>query len=82
MFLLLNQSLSLDTYLGFVYSVDIFQGSIIPVQSAVLIAMLFPQIITHLAKSKCKLAIYTKVDWTRAPPLLTKGTLPVDASAL
>ena len=25
-------------------------------------------VITHLAKSKCKLAIYTKVDWSKAPP--------------
>ncbi|KAK4123342.1 hypothetical protein N657DRAFT_672328 [Parathielavia appendiculata] len=24
--------------------------------------------ITHLAKSKCKLAIYTKADWSKAPP--------------
>lgn len=24
-------------------------------------------VITHLAKSKCKLAIYTKVDWSKAP---------------
>lgn len=29
-------------------------------------------VITHLQKSKCKLAIYTKVDWIRPPPL-TKG---------
>ena len=27
-------------------------------------------VITHVAKSKCKLAIYTKVDWTRTPPFL------------
>lgn len=27
-------------------------------------------VITHLAKSKCKLAVYTKVEWTRAPPLM------------
>lgn len=38
-------------------------------------------IISHLAKSKCKLAVYTKVDWTRTPPL-TKGTLLIRASAL
>lgn len=25
-------------------------------------------VITHLAKSKCKLAIFTKVDWSKAPP--------------
>jgi hypothetical protein len=25
-------------------------------------------VITHLAKSKCKLAIYTKADWSKAPP--------------
>ncbi|CAF9903811.1 MAG: SNF1-interacting protein [Alectoria fallacina] len=29
-------------------------------------------VITHRAKSKCKLAVYTKVEWTRPPPL-TKG---------
>jgi hypothetical protein len=29
-------------------------------------------VITHVAKSQCKLAIYTKVDW-RDPPLLGKG---------
>lgn len=26
-------------------------------------------VITHVAKSKCKLAIYTKADWSKAPPL-------------
>jgi len=25
-------------------------------------------VITHLAKSKCKLAVYIKVDWTKSPP--------------
>lgn len=35
-------------------------------------------VISHLAKSKCKLAVYTKVDWTRPPPL-TKGMLPICA---
>lgn len=25
-------------------------------------------VITHMAKSKCKLAIFTKVDWSKAPP--------------
>lgn len=39
-------------------------------------------VITHVAKSKCKLALYTKVDWTRPPPLtITKGTLSSCASA-
>lgn len=39
-------------------------------------------VITHVAKSKCKLALYTKVDWTKTPPLaITKGTLPICASA-
>ncbi|KAK0389441.1 hypothetical protein NLU13_3016 [Sarocladium strictum] len=27
-------------------------------------------VITHVAKSKCKLAIYTRVDWARAPALV------------
>lgn len=36
-------------------------------------------VISHVAKQKCKLAIYTKVDWTRPPPL-TKGTLLTRAS--
>ncbi|KAK4230897.1 hypothetical protein QBC38DRAFT_468241 [Podospora fimiseda] len=26
-------------------------------------------VITHVAKSKCKLAIYTRADWSKAPPL-------------
>lgn len=26
-------------------------------------------VITHVAKSKCKLAVYTKVEWSRTPPL-------------
>ncbi|KAK3987933.1 hypothetical protein QBC44DRAFT_330496 [Cladorrhinum sp. PSN332] len=26
-------------------------------------------VITHVAKSKCKLAIYTKADWSKVPPL-------------
>lgn len=26
-------------------------------------------VITHVAKSKCKLALYTKVEWTKTPPL-------------
>lgn len=38
-------------------------------------------VVTHLAKSKCKLAVYTKIDWTRPPPL-TKGMLPIHASAI
>ncbi len=37
-------------------------------------------VITHVAKSRCKLAVYTKIDWTKAPPL-TKGTSPIRASA-
>ena len=28
--------------------------------------------ITHVAKSKCKLAIYVQADWTKSPPI-TKG---------
>lgn len=28
-------------------------------------------VITHVAKSKCKLAIYTKVEWTKHPPILS-----------
>ena len=35
-------------------------------------------VITHVAKSKCKLAVYTKVDWTRPPPF-TSGMLLVHA---
>lgn len=31
-------------------------------------------VITHYAKSKCKLAIYAKVDWI-SPPWLIKGLL-------
>ncbi|KZF23524.1 hypothetical protein L228DRAFT_118100 [Xylona heveae TC161] len=31
-------------------------------------------VITHVAKSKCKLAIYTKVEWSR-PPALIKGII-------
>ena len=31
-------------------------------------------VITHVAKSKCKLAVYTKVDWTGPLPL-TSGML-------
>lgn len=38
-------------------------------------------VITHLAKSKCKLAVYTKVDWTRPPPL-TMGMFPICASTM
>ena len=38
-------------------------------------------VVTHLAKSKCKLAVYTKIDWTRPPPF-TKGMLPIHASAI
>ena len=35
-------------------------------------------VITHVAKSKCKLALYIKVDWTRPPSLfITKGTSPI-----
>lgn len=30
-------------------------------------------VITHVAKSKCKLAIYTAVEWSNAPPALSKG---------
>ncbi|KAK5990263.1 putative PH domain-containing C19A8.02-like protein [Cladobotryum mycophilum] len=36
-------------------------------------------VITHLAKSKCKLAIYVRVDWSKSPPLW-KGL--VDRQAL
>ncbi|EHK99257.1 putative protein SIP3 [Glarea lozoyensis 74030] len=41
-------------------------------------------VITHVAKSKCKLAIYTKVDWTKAPTF-SKGLVErqaLDDSAL
>jgi hypothetical protein len=30
--------------------------------------LVYKVVITHLAKSKCKLAIYTKADWSKAPP--------------
>lgn len=30
-------------------------------------------VITHVAKSKCKLAIYTKVDWTKQPRLVWRA---------
>lgn len=30
--------------------------------------LLMKVVITHLAKSKCKLAVYIKVDWLRSPP--------------
>ena len=43
-------------------------------------------VITHLAKSKCKLAVYTKVDWVATPPYAQKiiagvalGDLELDA---
>lgn len=29
-------------------------------------------VITHVAKSKCRLAVYTKVDWAK-PPRFAKG---------
>ncbi|KAL9611204.1 MAG: hypothetical protein Q9167_004152 [Letrouitia subvulpina] len=35
-------------------------------------------VITHYAKSKCKMAIYTKVDWI-SPPWLIKGSLEKEA---
>ncbi|KAI4210401.1 MAG: hypothetical protein LQ351_006768 [Letrouitia transgressa] len=35
-------------------------------------------VITHYAKSKCKLAIYAKVDWI-SPPWLIKGTIEKEA---
>jgi hypothetical protein len=41
-------------------------------------------VITHVAKSKCKLAVYTKVDWTKAPTF-SKGLVErqaLDDSAL
>lgn len=41
-------------------------------------------VITHVAKSKCKLAIFTKVDWTKAPTF-SKGLVErraIDDSAL
>ena len=31
-------------------------------------------VITHVAKSKCRLAVYIKVDWTK-PPTITKGMI-------
>ena len=30
-------------------------------------------VITHISKSKCNLAIYTNVDWSKAPPTFSKG---------
>lgn len=37
-------------------------------------------VITHVAKSKCRLAIYTKVDWSRLPPI-AKGIIEQRALA-
>lgn len=37
-------------------------------------------VITHVAKSKCRLAIYTKVDWSRLPPI-AKGLIEQRALA-
>lgn len=31
--------------------------------------LVFKVVVTHVAKSKCKLAVYTRVDWTRTPAL-------------
>ncbi|ROV98201.1 hypothetical protein VSDG_04437 [Cytospora chrysosperma] len=31
--------------------------------------MITKVVITHVAKSKCKLAVYTKVEWSKTPPL-------------
>lgn len=33
-------------------------------------------VITHVAKSKCKMVIYVRVDWTK-PPTITRGTYTI-----
>lgn len=39
-------------------------------------------VITHVAKSKCKMAIYTKVDWRKTPTFAKGATAPDAASFL
>ncbi|KAK4169420.1 hypothetical protein QBC43DRAFT_307689 [Cladorrhinum sp. PSN259] len=60
-------------------SIDIFNDHITYVVTHVKTAWHLPHsdlfklvtkvVITHVAKSKCKLAIYTKADWSKVPPL-------------